>query len=82
MKLSSFISTLHKLNADLVEFPPDLEGQETTLLPGDEIVDVIYHSMLTMWKNKMFDQGFNYVDSTDLFETRVENLEPKGYKKS
>ena len=44
--------------------------------------DIIYHSMPTTWKNKMIEQGFNYADSTikemtDLFETRVENLEPK-----
>ena len=34
----------------------------------------------------MIEQGFNYTDSTikemtDLFESRVENLEPKGEKK-
>ena len=34
----------------------------------------------------MIEQGFNYTDSTikkmsDLFETRVENLEPKEEKK-
>ena len=45
-------------------------------------MDIIYHSMLTKWKNKMSEQGFNYVDSiikemTDFYENRVENLEPK-----
>ena len=49
-------------------------------------MDIIYHSMSTMWKNKVIEQCFNYVDSTikemtDLFETRVENLEPKEDKK-
>ena len=38
--------------------------------------------MPTTWKNKIIEQGFNYADSTikkmtDLFETGVENLEPK-----
>ena len=42
--------------------------------------------MPTTWKNKMIEKGFNYADSTtreqtDFFETRVENLEPKGEKK-
>ena len=72
MKLRSFLSRLQKLN----------EGQETALLPADEIVDIIYHSMPTMWKDKMIEQGFNYADSTikemsDFSETRVEHLEPK-----
>ena len=49
-------------------------------------MDIIYHSMLNTWKNKMIEQGFNYADSTikemtDIFESRVENLEPKEDKK-
>ena len=49
-------------------------------------MDIIYHFMPIMWKNKMIEQGFNYADSlikemTDFFETRVENLEPKEEKK-
>ena len=86
MKLRSFISRLQELNVYLEEFPPDTEGQETESLPADEILDIIYHSMPTTWKNKMIEQGFNYADSTikemtDFFETRVENLEPKEEKK-
>ena len=77
MKLRSFISRLQELNAYLEEFPPDTEGQETGSLPADEILDIIYHSMPTTWKNKMIEQGFNYADSTikemsDFFETEVE----------
>ena len=64
MKLRSFISKLQELNAYLEEFPPDTEGQETASLPADEILDIIYHSMPTTWKNKMVEQGFNYADST------------------
>ena len=86
MKLLSSISRLQELSAYLKEFPPDIEGQETAPLPADEIMDIIYHSMPTTWKNKMIEQGFNYADSavnemTDFFETRVENLEPKEKKK-
>ena len=63
MKLSTFISRLQELNAYLEEFPPDAEGQVTTSLPVDEIMDIIYQSMPTTWKNKMIEQGFNYADS-------------------
>ena len=75
MKLHSFISRLQELNAYLEEFPSDTDGQETSPLPADEIMDIIYHSMLTTWKHKMIEQGFNYADSTikeitDFFETR------------
>ena len=43
--------------------------------------------MPTMWKKKMIEQGFNYADSiikdmSDIFETRVENLEPKEDRKN
>ena len=66
--------------------PPDTEGQETAPLPADKIMDIIYHSIPTTWKNKMIEQGFNYADSTikemtDFCETRVETLEPKEEKK-
>ena len=42
--------------------------------------------MPTTWKNKIIEQGLNYADSTvkettNLFETRVANLEPKDDKK-
>ena len=42
--------------------------------------------MLTTWKNKMIEHSFNYADSTikemtDIFETRVDNLEPNKEKK-
>ena len=78
MKICSFISRLQELNAYLEEFPSDTEDQETASLPPDEIMDIIYHSMQTTWKNKMIEQGFNYADSTikemtDFYETRLEN---------
>ena len=48
----------------------------------DVIMDIINCSMPTTGKNKIIEQGLNYVDSTvkemtDLFETGVENLEPR-----
>ena len=63
MKLRTFISRLQELNAHLEEIPSYTEGQETAPLPADEIMDIIYYSMPTMWKNKMIEQGFNYADS-------------------
>ena len=59
MKLCSFISRLQELNAFLEALPPDTEGQEIAPLPANEIMDIIYHSMFTMWKNKMIEQDFN-----------------------
>ena len=49
-------------------------------------MDIIYHSKPSTWKNKMIEPGFNFSDSTikemsDIFETRVENSEPKEYNK-
>ena len=63
IKIYSFISRLQELNAYLEDFPPDTEGQETAPLPADEIMDIIYQSMPTIWKNKMIEQGFNFLDS-------------------
>ena len=86
MKLHSFISRLQELNAYLEDFWPDTEGQEIAPLHAGEIMDIIYHYMPTTGENKMFEQGFNYADSTikemtDFFETRVENIEPKEEEK-
>ena len=86
MKLYSFISRLQKLNACLAEFPSDTEGRETEPLPADKIMDIVYHSMSTTWEKKMIEQSFNYIDltikeMTDIFGTRVENVEPKEHKK-
>ena len=86
MKLCNFIHRLQELNIYLEEFHPDKERQESAPLPADEIIDSIYHSIPTTWKNKMIEQGCNYADCTikemtDFFETGVENLEPKEEKK-
>ena len=86
MKLCRFIIKLQELNTNLEEFPPDTEGQETVPLPADEIMDIIYYSVPTTWKNKMIEQGFNKADSTakemsDFFENNVENLELRKERK-
>ena len=86
MKLLSFISRIQELNAYLETFSPETEGQNFSPLPADEIMDIIYHSMPTVWKNKIIVQSFNHADSTikeitDFFETRVGNLEPKEDRK-
>ena len=59
MKLCSFISRLQELNANLADFLPEMEGQDTIPLPTDEIMDIIYHFMSSTWKNKMIEEGFN-----------------------
>ena len=64
MKLRSFISRLQ-------------EGQGNASLLANKIMDIIYHSIPTTWKNKKIEQGFIYADSTikemtDFFETREE----------
>ena len=43
---------------------------------------IIYYTMSTTWENNLIEQGLNYADSTvnemtEIFETRVENMEPK-----
>ena len=86
MKLRSFISKLQELNAYVAEFPPDTQEQETAPLPANEIMDIIYNSIPTTWKNKMIEQGFNYEyfavkEMTDFFDTRVEHLKSKEDKK-
>ena len=86
MTSRGFISRLQELNAYLEDFPPDTEGQETVPLPADQIMEIIYHSMPTTWKNKMIEESFNCADSTikqmtAFFETSVENLGPKEEKK-
>ena len=52
INLRGVIIKLQELNAYLEEFPPDIEGQETTPLPADEIMDIIYHFMPTTWKTR------------------------------
>ena len=64
MKLHSFINRLPELNTYLEEFPPDTPGQEIPPLSIDEVMDIIFHSILTTWKIKMIEQDFKYADFT------------------
>ena len=50
MKIHNLMSKLQELNTYLEEFLPDVPGQKTTPLPIDEIIDIVYRSMPTMWK--------------------------------
>ena len=49
-KLHSFIIKLQELNTYLGEFTPGTPRQETAPHPINEIMDIIYYSMPTMWK--------------------------------
>ena len=75
------------MNAYLEEFLTDTESQETAPLPADEIMDIIYQSMPTTWKNKVIEKGFNYAGSaiketSDFFETRVKTWSPRKIRKN
>ena len=63
MTLGSFVSRLQEFNAHLGEFPYDAPGQETPTLSTDEVMDIMYRSVPTSWKNKINEQGFNYLVS-------------------
>ena len=65
MKLHSFISMLQELKANLEDVPTDTEERETAPLPVNEIMNIIYHSMPTTWKNMIIEQDFIHTDSTN-----------------
>ena len=69
IKLSTFISRLQKLNKYFEGFLHSTSGQEIFPLPMDEIMDMIYHSMSTTWKNMMIGQSKTLIN---FFETRME----------
>ena len=52
MKLGTFFSRLQELNEHLGEFPHETPEQETTLLPIDKIMDIIYHFMPIIRKKR------------------------------
>ena len=87
MKLGNFVNKFQQQNAYLGEFSPDTMGQETTPLPTDEIMNIIYQSMPTTMKNGIIEKEFNYADSTikemnKFFETIVENLDLRNTRRS
>ena len=86
MKVRIFTTRLLQLNAHLAYFPPDSSGQSVNPLPEDEVKEILYHTMPNMWKKKMVEQGYNYIDGsiqnmTEFFETRIANLERFDSKK-
>ena len=51
-----------------------------TALSDDEVKEILYHAMHNLWRKKMTEQDYNYLDKSiqemsGFFETRVENLE-------
>ena len=79
MKVQSFTTRLIQVNTYLLYFPPDCQGQLVTFLPDDDIKEILYQVMPNMWKKKMVEQGYNYIDGyihsmAEYFKTRVENL--------
>ena len=80
MKVRSFTTRLIQLNTYLPYFSPDRPGQLVASLPDDDIKEILYHAMPNMWKKKMIEQGYKYLDGpihsmAEFFETRIENLE-------
>ena len=61
-------------------FPLDCPDQLGTSLPGDDIKEILYHAMPKTWKNKLVEQGYNYLDGpihsmAEFVKTRIENIE-------
>ena len=80
MKVKAFSTRLVQLNEYLPFSPPETEGQEPSKLSDDDMKDILYHAMPNSWKQKMTEQGYNYIahtltEMTEFFETRIENLE-------
>ena len=80
MKVWTFTTRLIKLNTYLPYFPPDCPGQVVTSLPDDDIKEILYHPLPHVWKKKMIEHGYNYLDGpihsmAEFFETRIKNLE-------
>ena len=62
MKVCTFTTRLIQLNNYLPYFPPDCVGQMVTALPDDEVKEILYHAMPNLWRKKMTEQGYNYLD--------------------
>ena len=86
MKVRTFTTRLLQLNNYLAYFPPDHSGQPVAPLSEDKVKEILYHAMPNLWKKKMVEQGYNYLDGSiqnmaEFFETRIENLERFDSKK-
>ena len=76
MKVRTFTNRLIQLNKYVLFYC----GQMATALSDDEGKEILYHVMSNLWRRKMTEQGYNYLDRSikeikDFFETRVENLD-------
>ena len=79
MKVRTFTTRLIQLNNYLPYVPPDCIGQMVTALPNNEVKEILYRAISSLWRQKMTKQGYNYLDrsiqeTSGFFETRVENL--------
>ena len=90
MKVCTFTTRLIQLNNYLPYFPRDSAEQMVTVLPDDEVKEILYHAMLNTWRKKLIKQRYSYLDRSiqemsGFFETMIENLEvsllPPGVKK-
>ena len=80
MKVYSFTTRLIQLNYYLPYFPLDCIGQMVTSLPDNEEKEKPHHVLPNLWRKKMTEQGYNYLDRSiqemlDFFEIRIGNLE-------
>ena len=51
-----------------------------TALPDDEVKEILNHATTNVWRKKIIEQGYNYLDRsiqemTVFFETRIERQE-------
>ena len=80
MKVCTFTTRLIQLNNYISYFSSDCVGQMVTTLPDDEVKEILYHTIPDSWREKVTEQGHNYLVSAiqempGFFETRVENVE-------
>ena len=82
MKVHFFTTRFIQLNTYLPCFPPGCPGQLVTSLFDDDIKEILYHAMPNIWKKKMVEQGYNYLDGpiysmAEFFETKnSKNINP------
>ena len=86
MKVCTFTTMLIQLNEYLPYFPPYCLGQLVAPLSKDKVKEIIYHAMPNLWKKKMVEQCYKFLDGSihnmsKFFEMRTENLERFDSKK-
>ena len=80
MKVCTLTTRFIQQNNCLPYSPPDCIGQMVTALPDDEVKEILYHAMPNLWRKKMTEQGYKYLNRSiqemaGFFESRVENPE-------